>query len=548
MDPRSLDNTSASIADIVTADKLDAVSAGIVKDDESQSLSTLSEKQSALGTRATCKAGPSKRRMRKSADASAANADSNGASGVGEASSKTETSSTPSERLKVRQFLEREAVSELDETDEFEGVGSAYDAERGARRAIAAVRDRKAKGALSAPDGSKGFSTNAKVTKSTSAQDAKKAKTTSARGVSHTQASRAAQATGAAAKTAASSSGNAAVAGTVGGSGIAAGGGVLCGVIAFVLVALVIGQIISALFGFWDAEDKKRSMEGLPPYITYEMVEEAIRCQEEFGHPAGCTIAQIICESGQGETMSQLATRDHNLFGMKWASSFASAPEVAGKAGWTTQEECTPGTFTTITAYFTVFKGDVECIRFRSRVFLQASHYSANALIQQAIAERSSDKMAEGLKEAGWATSSAYVDSLKSAMDTYNLRRFDSMSVEDLESGALSADAVIAAAYSQLGVPYVWGGTTPGVGLDCSGLTQYCYRQAGIAIPRNSEDQAAFGRKVPVSEASPGDILWRPGHVAIYIGNDRYIHEPHSGAACTIASGASHFASAIKIR
>ena len=546
MDPRSLDNTSASIADIVTADKLDAVSAGIVKDDESQSLSTLSEKQSALGTRATCKAGPSKRRMRKSADASAANADSNGASGVGEASSKTETSSTPSERLKVRQFLEREAVSELDETDEFEGVGSTYDTERGAKRAIAAMRDRKAKGALSASGGSKGSSANA--IKSTSAQGTKKAKTTSARGVSHTQASHAAQATGAAAKTAASSSGNAAVAGTVGGSGIAAGGGVLCGVIAFVLVALVIGQIISALFGFWDAEDKKRSMEGLPPYITYEMVEEAIRCQEEFGHPAGCTIAQIICESGQGETMSQLATRDHNLFGMKWASSFASALEVAGKAGWTTQEEYTPGTFTTITAYFTVFKGDVECIRFRSRVFLQASHYSANALIQQAIAERSSDKMAEGLKDAGWATSSAYVDSLKSAMDTYNLRRFDSMTVEDLESGALSADAVIAAAYSQLGVPYVWGGTTPGVGLDCSGLTQYCYRQAGIAIPRNSEDQAAFGRKVPVSEASPGDILWRPGHVAIYIGDDRYIHEPHSGAACTIASGASQFASAIKIR
>lgn len=548
MDPRSLDNTSASIADIVTADKLDAVSAGIVKNNECQSLSALSEKQSALGTRATRKAGPSKRRMRKSADASTANADSDSASGVGEASSKTETSNTPSERLKVRQFLEREAVSELDETDEFEGVGSAYDTGRGAKRAIAAMRDRKAKGVLSASGGSKGSSANSKATKSTSAQGAKKAKATSARGVSRTQASHAAQATGAAAKTAASSSGNAAVAGTVGGSGIAAGGGVLCGVIAFVLVALVIGQIISALFGFWDAEDKKRSMEGLPPYITYEMVEEAIRCQEVFGHPAGCTIAQIICESGQGETMSQLATRDHNLFGMKWASSFASAPEVAGKAGWTTQEEYTPGTFTTITAYFTVFKGDVECIRFRSRVFLQASHYRSNALIQQAIAEHSSDKMAEGLKDAGWATSSAYVGSLKSAMDIYSLRRFDSMTVEDLESGALSADAIIAAAYSQLGVPYVWGGTTPGVGLDCSGLTQYCYRQAGIAIPRNSEDQASFGRKVPVSEAMPGDILWRPGHVAIYIGDDRYIHEPHSGAVCTISSGASHFASAIKIR
>lgn len=548
MDPRSLDNTSASIADIVTADKLDAVSAGIVKDDESQSLSALSEEQSALGTRATCKAEPSKRRMRKPADASAANADSDGASGVGEASSKTETSSTPSERLKVRQFLEREAVSELDETDEFEGVGSAYDAERGARRAIAAMRDRKAKGALSTSGGSKGSSVSAKATKSTSAQGAKKAKAASAHGVSQAQASHAAQAAGTAAKTAAASSGNAAIAGTVGGSGLAAGGGVLCGVIAFVLVALVIGQIISALFGFWDAEDKKRSMEGLPPYITYEMVEEAIRCQEEFGHPAGCTIAQIICESDQGETMSQLATRDHNLFGMKWASSFASAPEVSGKAGWTTHEEYTPGQVSTITAYFTVFKGDVECIRFRSRVFLQASHYKDNAIIRQAIAEHSSDKMAEGLKDAGWATSSSYVESLKAALDSYNLRRFDSMTVEDLESGALSADAIIAAAYSQLGVPYVWGGTTPGVGLDCSGLTQYCYRQAGIMIPRNSEDQATFGRKVPVSEATPGDILWRPGHVAIYIGDDRYIHEPHSGAVCTISSGASHFASAIKIR
>ena len=66
MDPRSLDNTSASIADIVTADKLDAVSAGIVKDDESQSLSALSEKESALGKRTTHNASPSKERMRKS--------------------------------------------------------------------------------------------------------------------------------------------------------------------------------------------------------------------------------------------------------------------------------------------------------------------------------------------------------------------------------------------------------------------------------------------------------------------------------------------------
>ena len=548
MDPRELDKDRSSIADIVTAEKVDAVSSGIVKDDEAQSLSTLANREDALGMRNPKKgAKGTTRKAKATAFASASSkAGTEPASAQAPSEEAVHAADETNGRLKVCQMLERQAVSELDDSDEFEGAQGAYDAGKGAKRGIMAARERKAKGAARASRSGKGA--GAAKGKSAGAAGAGKASPSAATPGQARAAQASAQAAGGAAKTAASASGNTAIAGAVGGSGLATAGGVLAGIIAFVLVALLVGQIISALFGFWDAEDKKRSMEGLPPYITYEMVEEAIRCQEEFGHPAGCTIAQIICESGQGETMSQLATRDHNLFGMKWASSFASAPEVAGKAGWTTHEEYTPGQMSTITAYFTVFKGDVECIRFRSRVFLQASHYKDNALIRHAIAEHSSDKMAEGLKDAGWATSSSYVESLKAALDAYNLRRFDSMTVEDLESGALSADAIIAAAYSQLGVPYVWGGTTPGVGLDCSGLTQYCYRQAGIMIPRNSEDQAAFGRKVPVSEATPGDILWRPGHVGIYIGEDRYIHEPHTGAVCTIASGASYFTSAIKIR
>ena len=320
----------------------------------------------------------------------------------------------------------------------------------------------------------------------------------------------------------------------------------LAGILAFVLASVVVSQLLGSVFGFWENEESKRSVAGLPPYITYSMVEEALRCQEEYGHPAGCTIAQIILESGVGDHLSGLATRDNNLFGIKWVSSFASCPEVTGKGSWQTGEEY-DGQQVTITDAFTCFASHEDCIRFRSRVLLQNSRYADNALIRQAISEHSSDLMAEGLKDAGYATSSSYVDSLKSVMDTYGLRRFDAMTVADLASST-SADGgtVVAAAMTQLGTPYVWGGTTPYVGLDCSGLTQWCYAQAGISIPRNSEDQHAAGTSVPLSEARAGDILWKPGHVAIYLGGNSYIHAPKPGDHVRVAEGISYFTCAVR--
>ncbi len=537
----NVEATDASMASLVTASKKTVVTEGVVKGDEDQSLSALRKRQSALS------AAPSKGHAKGSTVSGAsekrrAGQQAHRASGKPAEELNERTCANP--QLKMRQVLVREAACELDQSEELEGTAETYDIADATRRAFGRYRGRKnPSGTASAAKKGEG------AKKSSSAQGAKKQGARTARTATAPQGATATtQAESAKAATAAASETKAAI-GAIGGSGAAAAGGVLAAIIAFVLCALVIGQVISALFGFWENEASKQSLEGLPPYITYEMVEEAIACQEEYGHPAGCTIAQIICESGQGDTMSQLATRDHNLFGMKWASSFASHPEVTGKSGWSTKEEYTPGTITTITAYFTCFKSDVDCIRFRSRVFLQSGNYANNALIKEAISTKSSDKMAEGLKDAGWATSSAYTDSLKAIMDTYGLRRFDGLSVEDFRSSGLNGDAIVAAARSQLGVPYVWGGTTPNVGLDCSGLTQYCYKQAGISIPRNSEDQYRAASKVPVSQAAIGDVLYRPGHVAIYIGDDKYIHEPHSGSVCSVASGAAgYFTCALKFR
>lgn len=98
------------------------------------------------------------------------------------------------------------------------------------------------------------------------------------------------------------------------------------------------------------------------------------------------------------------------------------------------------------------------------------------------------------------------------------------------------AQAIVSAAWSYVGVPYVYGGTSRN-GIDCSGLTMRCHQAAGISIPRTSGAQAGQGRSISsLSEALPGDVICYPGHVAIYLGNSRVIHAPQPGDVVKEAS------------
>ncbi len=102
------------------------------------------------------------------------------------------------------------------------------------------------------------------------------------------------------------------------------------------------------------------------------------------------------------------------------------------------------------------------------------------------------------------------------------------------------AATAVAAAESQIGVPYVWGGESPGRGFDCSGLTQWAWRQAGVDLPRTAAAQYDAIAHVPLSDLQPGDLLfWGFGgisHVGMYVGGGEIVHAPESGELVRLQS------------
>ncbi len=93
--------------------------------------------------------------------------------------------------------------------------------------------------------------------------------------------------------------------------------------------------------------------------------------------------------------------------------------------------------------------------------------------------------------------------------------------------------AVIDEAYRLIGTPYRYGGSTPQEGFDCSGFTAWVWRKGGVTLPHSSRSQYGVTTRISRSQLRPGDLVFYGSpihHVALYVGNGRIIHAPHSGS------------------
>ena len=101
--------------------------------------------------------------------------------------------------------------------------------------------------------------------------------------------------------------------------------------------------------------------------------------------------------------------------------------------------------------------------------------------------------------------------------------------------------AIAEVAMGMVGTRYLYGGTDPAQGFDCSGLVYYAYGQAGYRVPRTSQELFRTVRKIAVGKADPGDLMFfqdqaKLSHVGIYLGDGLFVHAPASGENVAIAS------------
>ncbi|MFJ6798549.1 C40 family peptidase [Streptomyces sp. NPDC091268] len=177
-------------------------------------------------------------------------------------------------------------------------------------------------------------------------------------------------------------------------------------------------------------------------------------------------------------------------------------------------------------------EGELHAQEETARTGAAAEAKKAKEEAQKADAEQKAQEEADRKAEADRANRSAARASLSTKSTSGSTTPSDGSGASVAAPATGSAAAIVNFARAQVGKAYVMGGTGPS-SFDCSGLVQAAYRQAGISLPRMSQDQSTAGTSVSLSALEPGDILYWGSkgsayHVALYVGGGKFVGAQNS--------------------
>lgn len=258
--------------------------------------------------------------------------------------------------------------------------------------------------------------------------------------------------------------------------------------------------------------------------------EQARSVGQENDLYASVMIAQAILESDSGNSMLSGAP-NNNLFGIKGAFK-------GNAVQFNTFEDNGTGNLFQIQSSFRKYDTLKDSLEDYANLLKNGVNGNQHFYSGTWKSNTKDYKQATAFLTGRYATDIYYGQKLNSLIDTYDLTRFDVPKTGNKEKERAE---VLAVATSYLGVPYVWGGTTPN-GFDCSGLVQYIYKKAlNIDLMRVTSQQENQGVEVSFNQLEAGDLLFfgergNTHHVAIYLGNGYFIHAPQPGEVVKITN------------
>lgn len=248
---------------------------------------------------------------------------------------------------------------------------------------------------------------------------------------------------------------------------------------------------------------------------------------------ASVMIAQAILESGSGN--SALASEpNYNLFGVKGSYKGQSV-------NFSTGEDNGSGGIYTIRSDFRKYPSYKESMEDYIKLIKEGIQGNKDFYKPTWKSQTKSYEDATKYLQGKYATDTSYASKLNGLIKTYDLDQYDreKPDMKEIEKIAgrndLSTQTKIEEiSKTQLGVPYVFGGNTPGVGLDCSSFVQFVFSKVGISLPRTAQAQYDASARIPKEAIQKGDLIFFHStyatsdyitHVGIYLGDGKYIQE-----------------------